>query len=172
MTHRAATSPLAYALGPCSLGLVLVAHRDHSLAAVLLGDEPAALLGELAERFPGATPVPGDGTTAALLAAVVATIESPRAPADLPLAPSGTPFQRSVWAALRQIPAGSTVTYTELAARLGSPRSVRAVAGACAANPCAVVVPCHRVVRADGGLAGYRWGLDRKRALLAREAAG
>jgi AraC family transcriptional regulator, regulatory protein of adaptative response / methylated-DNA-[protein]-cysteine methyltransferase len=171
MKPQPSSAPLAFALGRCSLGLVLVAHRDGALCAVLLGDARDALLADLAARFPAAPLRADDPAAAALLAATIARVESPRGGPDLPLAHAGTAFQRSVWAALREIPPGRTATYAELARRLGAPRAVRAVAGACAANPWAVLVPCHRVLRADGGLAGYRWGLERKRALLAREAA-
>jgi AraC family transcriptional regulator of adaptative response/methylated-DNA-[protein]-cysteine methyltransferase len=140
------------------------------VCAISLGDDPEALVHELEERFPKATVVGGDGSFEALVARVVGLVENPSVAADLPLDIRGTAFQERVWRALTKIPAGTTTTYADLARSLGSPASVRAVAGACAKNPLAVAIPCHRVVRQDGALAGYRWGIERKRKLLDRES--
>ncbi len=159
------------AVGRCSLGLALVAWTDRGLCAVLLGDDREALLRDLEARLPDAALVPVEPSTGDPLARVIALIESPRDAQPLAIDARGTAFQRGVWSALREIPAGSTASYTDIAHRLGRPKAVRAVAGACAANPLAVVVPCHRVRRSDGSLAGYRWGVERKRALLEREAS-
>lgn len=161
---------IRHAVGLCSLGTVLVAATARGVCAILLGDDPEALARDLSRRFPRARIVDADAGFAQTVAAVVALVEGPRADLSLPLDVRGTAFQRRVWEALRAIPAGSTTTYAALAAKLGAPKSVRAVAQACAANALAVAIPCHRVVRGDGALAGYRWGLSRKRALLDREA--
>jgi AraC family transcriptional regulator, regulatory protein of adaptative response / methylated-DNA-[protein]-cysteine methyltransferase len=165
-----AATEIRFALGACSLGLALVAESARGVCAILLGDEPAALRGELRRRFPRARLVAGDRGFAATVARVVACVETPRLGLDLPLDVRGTAFQLRVWRALREIPPGMTATYTDIARHIGTPKAVRAVAGACAANPLAVAIPCHRVIRNDGGLAGYRWGLARKRELLARES--
>lgn len=157
------------ALGQGALGLVLVAATARGVCAILLGDDAEALRADLVRRFPQATIEPGDAPFADWVAAVVALVEEPGRGLSLPLDIRGTAFQRRVWEALRAIPPGETRTYGEVAAGLGAPRAVRAVAGACAANALAVAVPCHRVVARSGGLAGYRWGTERKRALLARE---
>lgn len=166
---------LAVALGTCSLGAVLVARSPKGLAAVLIGDDADALRLDLARRFPDAELADGaaadEGELLALVRDVVRCVEHPGEKLDAPLDLRGTVFQRSVWGALREIPAGATASYTEVAARLGRPEAARAVAAACAANPLAVVVPCHRVLARDGGLSGYRWGVARKRALLERERA-
>lgn len=161
---------LRFAIGACSLGALLVAASDRGICAIALGDEPEPLLQELQERFPRAELVGGDAAFETWVAQVVGFVEAPATGLALPLDLRGTLFQQRVWQALQAIPAGSTVTYAQLAERLGVPRAVRAVAGACAANPVAVAIPCHRVVRTDGGLAGYRWGIERKRALLERES--
>jgi len=161
---------LSYAVRPCSLGLVLAASSGRGLAAILLGDDADALVRELAERFPMAELAVASEDHAGTMAAVVAFVNRPAGGLDLPLDVRGTAFQRQVWEALARVGAGSTVSYAELAAAAGSPAAVRAVAGACAANPLAVVVPCHRVLRSDGSLSGYRWGVERKRRLLAAEA--
>lgn len=158
-----------FAVGACSLGAVLVAATVRGVTAILLGDEPEALVHELQDRFPRAELVGADSDFERVIAKVIGLIEDPRRGVDLPLDVQGTAFQQRVWQALRAIPAGATTTYTELAQTLGRPSAVRAVASACAANPCAVAVPCHRVVRKDGGLAGYRWGIERKAELLRRE---
>lgn len=160
---------LHFALARCSLGAILVAATDRGVCAILLGDEPEALLRELHERFPRAELRGGEAGFERLVARVIALVEQPGAGHDLPLDIRGTAFQQKVWAALRGVPAGRTATYTEIARRVGSPNAIRAVAAACAANPLAVAVPCHRVVRLDGNLAGYRWGLARKQELLERE---
>jgi AraC family transcriptional regulator of adaptative response/methylated-DNA-[protein]-cysteine methyltransferase len=158
-----------FAVGRSWLGAVLVAATERGLCAVDLGADPEALVRDLRDRFHAAELVGDDPEFAALVARVISLVEDPASPVDLDLDVQGTAFQERVWRALGEVPAGSAVTYAELAERLGSPGAHRAVASACAANPVAVAVPCHRVVRRDGGLAGYRWGVDRKAALLARE---
>ncbi|TJZ73015.1 methylated-DNA--[protein]-cysteine S-methyltransferase [Chitiniphilus eburneus] len=173
--HRSTTmnteTRLYYALGPCDLGLLLVAQGEHGARAILLGDDGDSLLRDLRARFPMATPLRDDAACATLLGWVAGFIAAPAQPLAIALDPRGTPFQLRVWQALREIPPGQTASYGEIARRIGAPTAARAVAAACAANPLAVVIPCHRVVRGDGGLSGYRWGAARKRALLAREAA-
>lgn len=166
-----ANTVIRFAVGQSSLGAILVAASERGICSILLGDDPDALLRDLQDRFPRAELIGGDAAFETLVARVVGLVESPGVGLDLPLDVRGTAFQQRVWEALRGIPAGSTASYGEVAARIGSPKSVRAVAQACAANPLAVAIPCHRVVRNDGGLAGYRWGVERKRTLLAREAA-
>jgi AraC family transcriptional regulator of adaptative response/methylated-DNA-[protein]-cysteine methyltransferase len=166
----AADIAIRFALGECSLGCIAVAASERGVCAILLGDDPEALVRDLQDRFPKADLIGGDAQFEALVARVVGMIEAPSMRADLPLDIRGTVFQQRVWQALRKIPAGSTVSYTELAELVGSPKAARAVAQACAANPLAVAIPCHRVVRNDGALSGYRWGVERKRALLEREA--
>jgi AraC family transcriptional regulator of adaptative response/methylated-DNA-[protein]-cysteine methyltransferase len=156
---------------PCSLGQALIAATARGICAVTLGDDGAALTADLRARFPRARVLPPDRALEALAEAVVALIDGAGVSAELPLDLVGTAFQQKVWRALRDIPPGSTTSYAELARRIGSPRAVRAVGTACGANPIAVAVPCHRVVRGDGALGGYRWGLARKKALLARERA-
>ncbi|WP_374480093.1 bifunctional DNA-binding transcriptional regulator/O6-methylguanine-DNA methyltransferase Ada [Zoogloea sp.] len=165
-----ANTEIRFAIGQSALGALLVAASPHGVCAISLGDDADALARELQDRFPHAKLVGDDPDFAALVAQVAGLVESPAQGLDLPLDLRGTAFQLRVWHALREIPAGSRLSYTELAHRLGLPRAVRAVAGACAANTLAVAVPCHRVVRNDGGLAGYRWGVERKQALLEREA--
>jgi len=160
---------MRYAIGGCSVGLVLVARSEHGVSAVLLGEDHDALREELRSRFPAVTLVADDAGLAPLVAEVRAFMEAPESGFTRELDLRGTEFQRAVWQALREIPAGHTTTYTEIARRIGRPSSVRAVAQACAANRHAVIVPCHRVVRSDGGLSGYRWGVERKRELLERE---
>ena len=161
---------IRFASGVCSLGTVLVAATEKGVCAILLGDDAATLVRDLEERFPRATFVSGDGDFERTVARVVSFVEAPRMGLDLPLDVRGTVFQQRVWQALRGIPAGSRASYREIAERIGAPKAVRAVAQACAANRLAVAIPCHRVVRNDGALAGYRWGVARKRALLEREA--
>ncbi len=162
---------IRFALGQCSLGAVLVAATDRGVVAIDLGDAPEALLVALQARFPKARLIGGDAAFEALVAQVVGLVERPgEAAAPLPLDLRGTAFQRRVWQALREIPPGATATYAEVAARIGQPRAARAVARACAGNVLAVAIPCHRVVRTGGEVSGYRWGVARKRALLAREA--
>ena len=165
-----ANAEIRFAIGECSLGSILVARSGRGVCAILLGDDPDALARDLQDKFPRATLIGGDAGFEELVAKVVGFVEAPGLGLDLPLDVRGTAFQQRVWQALREIPAGSTVSYTEIAGRIGSPRSARAVAHACAMNTLAVAIPCHRVVRNDGGLSGYRWGVERKRALLQREA--
>ncbi len=160
---------IRFAVGACSLGAILVAATARGICAVLMGDDPELLVRDLQDRFPKADLIGADAAFERSVALVVGLVEAPRIGLDLPLDLRGTAFQQRVWAALRAIPAGETVSYTELAQRIGSPAAVRAVAGACAANPVAVAIPCHRVVRSDGGLSGYRWGIERKAALIERE---
>jgi AraC family transcriptional regulator of adaptative response/methylated-DNA-[protein]-cysteine methyltransferase len=162
---------IRFAIVPCSLGHALVALSEHGIVAIFFDADARELRRELARRFPNAELEEGGAELDPVTAQVVAFIESPASELDLPLDIRGTAFQRSVWGVLRKIPAGTTATYAEVARRIGRPRAVRAVAQACAANSLAVVVPCHRVVRSDGALSGYRWGVERKRTLLDREAA-
>jgi AraC family transcriptional regulator of adaptative response/methylated-DNA-[protein]-cysteine methyltransferase len=162
---------IRFALGECSLGSILVAMTDKGVCAIELGDDPQELVRELQDRFPKATLIGGDREFEHQVAKVVGFIEAPARGLDLPLDIRGTAFQQRVWQALRAIPAGSTASYTEIAKRIGMPKAVRAVAGACASNAIAVAIPCHRVVRSDGSISGYYWGVERKRALLARERA-
>ena len=162
--------PLSYAYGECSLGSILVAASRRGLCAILIGDDRHGLLRELQARFTRYELIAGDGDLEAVIAHIIAFIEDPRIALDWPLDMQGTAFQQRVWQVLRQIPVGETASYSDIAERIGQPKSVRAVAGACAANNLAVAIPCHRVVRSDGGLSGYYWGVDRKRELLAREA--
>jgi AraC family transcriptional regulator of adaptative response/methylated-DNA-[protein]-cysteine methyltransferase len=161
---------IRFAAGECSLGSILVAATGTGVCAILLGDDPGALVRDLQDRFPKARLIGGDEAFEQWVARVVGFVETPALGLDLPLDVRGTVFQQRVWQALREIPAGSTASYTEIAERIGSPKAVRAVAQACAANAIAVAIPCHRVVRQDGALSGYRWGVERKRALLDREA--
>lgn len=160
---------LTFAVGQCSLGAILVASSAKGVAAILLGDDPDTLVRDLEDRFPRARLVGGDAGYERLVAQVVGLVEAPAHGLALPLDVRGTAFQQRVWLALREIPAGKTETYSSIAEKIGSPSSVRAVAGACAANAHAVAIPCHRVVRHDGGLSGYRWGVERKRELIERE---
>jgi AraC family transcriptional regulator of adaptative response/methylated-DNA-[protein]-cysteine methyltransferase len=160
---------IRFAVGECSLGSILVAGSERGICAIALGDDPETLVRDLEDRFPRAELIGGDRDFERLVARVVGMVESPGAAVDLPLDVRGTAFQQQVWRALREIPAGSTASYAEIARRIGAPKSARAVARACAANPLAVAIPCHRVVRNDGGLSGYRWGVARKRTLLERE---
>jgi AraC family transcriptional regulator, regulatory protein of adaptative response / methylated-DNA-[protein]-cysteine methyltransferase len=165
-----ANANIRFAIGECSLGSILVAASERGVCAILMGDEPDALARDLQDRFPRANLIGGDTKFEALVAKVVGFVEAPKLGLELPLDVQGTAFQQRVWQALREIPAGATASYADVATRIGAPKSVRAVAQACAANALAVAIPCHRVVRSDGGLSGYRWGVERKRALLDREA--
>jgi AraC family transcriptional regulator of adaptative response/methylated-DNA-[protein]-cysteine methyltransferase len=160
-----------FAIGQTSLGAILVAATDKGIVAIQFADDPDALLRDLQDRFPKAKLVGGDAEFERLVARVVGSVENPAAGFDLPLDVRGTAFQQRVWQALREIPVGTTASYSDVAERLGAPKAVRGVAGACAANAIAIAIPCHRVVRTDGALSGYRWGVERKRALLDREAA-
>ena len=162
---------IRFAVGACSLGAILVAATARGVCAIALGDEPDALVHDLEDRFPLAEIVGGDPEFEALVARVVGFVEAPSLGLDLPLDIRGTTFQQRVWRALRDVRPGETATYGEIAERIGAPGAARAVARACASNPLAVAIPCHRVVRTGGGLSGYRWGVERKRALLDREAA-
>jgi AraC family transcriptional regulator, regulatory protein of adaptative response / methylated-DNA-[protein]-cysteine methyltransferase len=161
---------IRFAVGECSLGAILVAASDRGICAILMGDDPERLTRDLQDRFPRAELIGGEAGFEQWVARVVGFVEMPKLGLDLPLDVRGTAFQQRVWQALRAIPAGTTASYGEIARHIGTPRAVRAVAAACAANALAVAIPCHRVVRHDGGLAGYRWGVERKRALLEREA--
>jgi AraC family transcriptional regulator of adaptative response/methylated-DNA-[protein]-cysteine methyltransferase len=166
-----AGAAIRFAVAEGSLGSVLVAASDQGVCAISLGDDPDALVKELQDRFPKAELIGGDEDFERVVAQVIGFIEAPRTGLDLPLDVRGTAFQQKVWQALREIPAGSTASYAEIAERIGAPKAVRAVAQACAANALAVAIPCHRVLRRDGDLSGYRWGVQRKSALLEREAA-
>lgn len=160
---------IRFAIGDCWLGSILVAASDKGVCAILLGDDPDGLARDLQDWFPNAQLIGGDAEFEQLVAKVVGFLETPSIGLDLPLDIRGTAFQQRVWEALREIPPGSTASYTEIAERIGRPKSVRAVAQACGANPLAVAIPCHRVVRTDGSLSGYRWGVERKGELLRRE---
>jgi AraC family transcriptional regulator, regulatory protein of adaptative response / methylated-DNA-[protein]-cysteine methyltransferase len=162
---------IRFAVGEASLGSILVAATESGVCAILLGDDPDALVRDLQDRFPNARLVGADADFEEWVSKAVGLIESPRRGLDLPLDLRGTAFQKRVWHALSEIPPGSTASYSEIARRVGAPGAVRAVAQACAANPVAVAIPCHRVVRRDGALSGYRWGAQRKRKLLERETA-
>jgi AraC family transcriptional regulator, regulatory protein of adaptative response / methylated-DNA-[protein]-cysteine methyltransferase len=164
-------SVIRFAVGECSLGSILVAATDKGVCAIEFGDDPDRLVHALQDRFPKAQLVGGDHTFEQFVAKVVGFIEAPAQGLDLPLDIRGTAFQKRVWNAIRDIPAGATASYAELARRIGRPSASRAVAQACASNTLAVAIPCHRVVRRDGGLSGYRWGVERKEALLTRETA-
>ena len=163
------SSAIHFAVGQCSLGSVLIARTNKGICAILLGDDPKALISDLRSRFPRAALTHGSGELERLLAEVESFIESPGRGLDITLDAHGTPFQRRVWEALTRIPVGRTASYTDIARGIGAPKSVRAVAQACGANAIAVAIPCHRVVRNDGALSGYRWGVSRKRTLLERE---
>jgi AraC family transcriptional regulator of adaptative response/methylated-DNA-[protein]-cysteine methyltransferase len=166
-----ANEEIRFAVGEISLGAILVASSRKGVAAILLGDDPNGLVRELQDRFPKARLIGADRDYEALVARVVGFIEAPGLGLDLPLDVRGTAFQRRVWQALQGIPIGRTVSYTEIAQRIGSPKAIRAVASACAANHLAVVIPCHRVVRNDRSPSGYAWGVERKQALINKEVA-
>jgi AraC family transcriptional regulator of adaptative response/methylated-DNA-[protein]-cysteine methyltransferase len=163
---------IRFAVGETSLGAILVASSRKGVASILLGDDPDELVRDLQDRFPKAHLIGADREYEALVARVVGFVEAPALGLDLPLDVRGTAFQQRVWQALQEIPAGRTVAYADIARRIGSPKAVRAVAGACAANNIAVAIPCHRVVRSDGSLSGYAWGVERKRMLVDRERHG
>lgn len=165
-----AGTTIRFAIGQCSLGAILVAASTRGVCAIALGDDPELLARALQDRFGRAELIGGDPDFEQLVARVVGCVEAPRLGLDLPLDIRGSAFQQRVWQALRDIPAGTTASYADIAKRIGAPGAARAVAGACAANPLAVAIPCHRVVRTDGGVSGYRWGVERKRALIEREA--
>lgn len=159
-----------HAVADCSLGRVIVAGTRRGICAIEFGEVDDRLVAGLRKRFPKASLAPADPEFEGWLETVLAFIETPERGLDLPLDIQGTAFQERVWSALRRIPPGTTVSYAELAATIGQPSAARAVARACASNPIAVAIPCHRAIRADGGLSGYRWGASRKRAILAQEA--
>ncbi len=165
-----ANEDIRFAVGQSSLGAILVASSDKGVASILIGDDPDGLVRDLQDRFPKARLIGGDTDYESMVARVVSFVEAPGIGLNLPLDVRGTAFQRRVWQALQDIPVGQTASYSEIAHSIGAPKSVRAVAGACAANNIAVAIPCHRVVRHDGALSGYAWGVERKRELIAREA--
>jgi AraC family transcriptional regulator of adaptative response/methylated-DNA-[protein]-cysteine methyltransferase len=158
-----------FTIGDCSLGSMLVAQSERGVCSILIGEDPARLARDLRNQFPKANLIDEQGHEE-LVAQVAGLIEEPGTGLDLPLDVRGTAFQQLVWDAVQRIPPGSTATYTDIARQIGVPGAVRAVAHACGANALAVAIPCHRVIRNDGSLSGYRWGVERKRALLAREA--
>jgi O-6-methylguanine DNA methyltransferase len=170
MTQVRTIDNISWAISQCALGLVLVARRVSGVCAILIGDDERDLVADLARRFPKSTLSLNKPEVQGDLAKVVRFMDSPSAGLDLALDVHGTPFQHRVWEALRTIPVGATVTYTELAIRIGAPNAVRAVASACASNPIALAIPCHRVVRSNRDLAGYRWSVARKRELIKKEA--
>ena len=168
MAEPHTSTTVRYSIAECALGYVAIARTAKGLAAAFLGDDPDRLASHMEERFGGAERVDPDELTDRVVHALDTAEDDP----DIPVDPKGTEFQKSVWRALREIPAGATVTYSELARRIGRPESVRAVAAACGANPIAVIVPCHRVIGKDGSLTGYAWGgVEKKRMLLEREGA-
>ncbi|MEP6607559.1 MAG: bifunctional DNA-binding transcriptional regulator/O6-methylguanine-DNA methyltransferase Ada [Burkholderiaceae bacterium] len=161
---------IRFAIGECSLGSILVAASDVGVCAILLGDDPDELARDLQDRFPRARLIGADAGFEQLVAKVVGLVEAPALGLALPLDVRGTAFQQRVWQTLREIPVGTTTSYSDIASRIGAPNAVRAVGAAVAANPLAVAIPCHRVIRNDGSLSGYRWGVERKRVLIEREA--
>lgn len=169
--NRGEGETIRFALAACSLGALLVAASELGVCAILLGDEPSELVEDLARRFSKANLEAGVCDFDEWVAVVVGLVDQPSCKVDLPLDIRGTVFQQRVWEALRRIPPGKTMTYSEVARELGDPKAARAVASACAKNPLAVAVPCHRVVRRGGALSGYRWGVERKRQLLERESS-
>jgi AraC family transcriptional regulator of adaptative response/methylated-DNA-[protein]-cysteine methyltransferase len=169
-TNHDKAETVSFATGTLILGTILVASSGSGVVAILIGDDPDILVRDLRHRLPTAHLVRDDAACRTVVTQVSAFVETPQSGWTLPLDLRGTAFQQRVWQALRGIQAGATATYTDIANRIGAPGAVRAVARACSANPVAVAIPCHRVIRRDGALSGYRWGADRKRALLAREA--
>lgn len=165
-----ADTEIRFAVGQCSLGAILVAQSERGVCVIALGDDPERLAQDLQDRFPRARLIGGDAAFEKTVAAVIGFFEAPGLGLELPLDVRGTAFQQRVWQALRQVPAGTTVSYSDIAERIGAPTAVRAVAHAIASNTLAVAIPCHRVVHRDGSLSGYRWGVERKRASLDREA--
>jgi AraC family transcriptional regulator of adaptative response/methylated-DNA-[protein]-cysteine methyltransferase len=163
---------IRFAIGQSSLGAILVAATEKGICAIFLGEDPEQLARDLQDAFPKAEITGGDKDFDAMVGQVVGFVEQPARGLDLPLDIRGTAFQRQVWEALQSVPPGMTASYTEIARRIGQPKSVRAVATACAANKIAVAIPCHRIVRTDGSLSGYRWGIERKGELLQREQEG
>lgn len=167
MVEPRTSTAVRYTIAACALGYVAIARTAKGLAAAFIGDDGERLAAHMEERFAGAEQVDPDELTERVVNALDSVTDDP----DIPVDPKGTDFQKSVWRALREIPVGATVTYSELARRIGRPESVRAVAAACGANPIAVIVPCHRVIGKDGSLTGYAWGIEKKRMLLEREKA-
>jgi AraC family transcriptional regulator of adaptative response/methylated-DNA-[protein]-cysteine methyltransferase len=165
-----AHTDIYFAIGECSLGSILVATSGRGVCSILIGEDPVSLIQNLQDQFPKANLIGDESGYEDMIAKVVGLIEKPGAGLNLPLDIEGTAFQQRVWKALQQIPVGSTASYTDIAKQIGMPKAVRAVAQACGANALAVAIPCHRVIRNDGALSGYRWGVERKRALLEREA--
>ena len=165
-----ANEDIRFAVGQSSLGAILVASSGKGVVSILIGDDPDELVRDLQDRFPKARLVGGDRDYETMVVRVIGFVETPQLGLNLPLDVRGTAFQRRVWQALQAIPAGQTSSYSEIARRIGAPKAVRAVANACAANNIAVAIPCHRVVRNDGTSQGYAWGVERKHALVAREA--
>lgn len=165
-----ANTEIRFAIGECSLGSILVAQSARGICAILIGNDPQTLAYDLQDKFPSAHIIGGDAEFEKLVAVVVGMVEDPALGINLPLDIRGTAFQQRVWHALQQIPPGETISYSELAQRIGAPKAARAVASACAHNILAVAIPCHRVVHQDGSISGYRWGVERKRALLKRES--
>jgi AraC family transcriptional regulator, regulatory protein of adaptative response / methylated-DNA-[protein]-cysteine methyltransferase len=165
-----AHTDIHFAIGECSLGSILVATSGRGVCSILIGEDPVSLIQNLQDQFPKANLIGDESGYEDIVAKVVGLIEKPGVGLNLPLDIRGTAFQQRVWKALQQIPVGSTASYTDIAKQIGMPKAVRAVAQACGANALAVAIPCHRVIRNDGALSGYRWGVERKRALLEREA--
>jgi AraC family transcriptional regulator of adaptative response/methylated-DNA-[protein]-cysteine methyltransferase len=165
-----ANTDIHFAIGECSLGSIMVAKSERGVCSILLGEDPALLIHDLQNQFPKANLIGDESRYEDLVAKVVGLIEKPGVGLDLPLDIRGTAFQQRVWKALQQIPVGSTASYADIAKQIGMPKAVRGVAQACGANTLAVAIPCHRVIRNDGALSGYRWGVERKRVLLDREA--
>jgi AraC family transcriptional regulator of adaptative response/methylated-DNA-[protein]-cysteine methyltransferase len=165
-----AAATIGFAIAPCSLGFVIIAVSEQLIRSIMVGDDPEMLMSDLQNQFPNDAIELNEHDDAGLVAKVVDLIERPDKALELPLDIRGTDFQMRVWDALQRVPAGTTVSYAFLAEQIGAPGAVRAVAQACAANPLAVAIPCHRAACANGGLSGYRWGTERKRALLEREA--
>jgi AraC family transcriptional regulator, regulatory protein of adaptative response / methylated-DNA-[protein]-cysteine methyltransferase len=169
-TNEEVGTNIFFTIGECSLGSILMAQSARGVCSILMGEDPMRLAQDLRHQFPKANLVARENDQQELVAQVAGLIEKPRAGLDLPLDARGTAFQQLVWDAVQMIPPGTTATYTDIARQIGVPGAVRAVARACGANALAVAIPCHRVIRNDGSLSGYRWGVERKRALLAREA--
>jgi AraC family transcriptional regulator, regulatory protein of adaptative response / methylated-DNA-[protein]-cysteine methyltransferase len=165
-----AHTDIHFAIGESSLGSILVATSARGVCSILIGNDPVLLIQDLQDRFPKANLIGDESGYEDLVARVVGLIEKPAVDVNLPLDIRGTAFQQRVWKALQHIPVGSTASYADIAKQIGMPKAVRAVAQACGANALAVAIPCHRVIRNDGALSGYRWGVERKRALLDREA--
>ncbi|HEY5349654.1 MAG TPA: bifunctional DNA-binding transcriptional regulator/O6-methylguanine-DNA methyltransferase Ada [Candidatus Lustribacter sp.] len=166
-----ANEEIHFAVGQSSLGAILAASSEKGVAAILIGDDPDELVRDLQDRFPKALLVGGDKHYESIVAQVVGFVEAPKVGLDLPLDVRGTAFQQRVWQALKEIPVGTLASYADIAKQIGAPKAVRAVANACGANNIAVAIPCHRVVRNDGRLSGYAWGIERKQNLIEREAA-